>query len=130
MGRRVKKRASRKRPFIPVRDELRRKHVNRAMKADHNNSALTAIRLNCLECMGGTQQLVISCDTYGCFLWPYRARGVDVSERPAGSVPSIAEYEEMLEAYWRARGTTRKEAADAMRRNVHAVGGDDAVDDD
>ena len=62
-----------RRKVVSVRDELRDKFPGRASKADYGRSAISALRLNCAECMGGNVSLVRTCDCYDCFLWPYRA---------------------------------------------------------
>lgn len=96
---------------LSVRDELREKYPGICQKADYGRSPTTAIRLNCIECMGGNRQLPATCENYDCFLWPYRTRKVDMDERPEGKVPSLDDYAERLAEWWRARGLDPDETA-------------------
>lgn len=53
-----------------LRDELRQRKPMMAERAQTSRSA--AIRLFCLECMGGNAASVRECTQKTCFLWPYR----------------------------------------------------------
>ena len=55
------------------RDELRRKLPRATLRADSGTSALAAIKLHCLECVGeNSHREVEECPSHGCFLYPYR----------------------------------------------------------
>jgi len=56
-----------------LRDELRIKYPGKARDARRQRGE--AIRLYCIECVGGSQHLVRGCETKDCFLWPFRAPG-------------------------------------------------------
>jgi hypothetical protein len=43
-----------------------------AMVAKAKSSRLVAVRLFCVECMGGSRNDAKGCETTGCFLWPHR----------------------------------------------------------
>lgn len=61
-----------------LREQLRRQKPGLAQKATRQRGA--AIRLFCLECMGGNAAEVRRCDSIRCFLHPYRmGRREDVS---------------------------------------------------
>lgn len=51
--------------------EIREKRPSLASRADRGSRA-AAIRLFCLECMGGSAHMVRDCDTRECPLWSYR----------------------------------------------------------
>ena len=53
-----------------VGNELRKRKPKMAERAKTMRSA--AIRLFCLECMGGNAAEVRRCTAIACFLWPYR----------------------------------------------------------
>jgi len=52
------------------RDEVREKYPALAKRAQVGPKA--AIRLFCIECMGGSKADAKACETRGCFLWPHR----------------------------------------------------------
>jgi len=62
-------------------DELRAKYPGMARLADTGHRQ-KAIRLFCLECMGGSAAEVGRCESHACPLWPYRL-GRGVKRRPA-----------------------------------------------
>lgn len=53
-----------------IRDELARKLPKAFERA--KTSPKTAIRLFCVECMGGSTREAKACETRTCFLWPHR----------------------------------------------------------
>ena len=53
-----------------LRDEIRTKFPNAAAAAA-TASRRQAIRLFCIECMGGSSKDARECETRDCFLWPY-----------------------------------------------------------
>lgn len=69
-----------------LRDDLREKYIGLSRKADHESSRSSAIRLFCLECMGGSLADVKDCQTQACFLWPYRNNSCETVRYP-GIVP-------------------------------------------
>ena len=60
------------------RDEIRAKYPVLASRAERGPKA--AIRLFCIECMGGSKADAKACATTGCFLWPHRGAGWTTSE--------------------------------------------------
>lgn len=52
------------------RDEIRAKLPKLAERA--KNGPKAAIRLFCVECMGGSKGDAKRCETRDCFLWPHR----------------------------------------------------------
>lgn len=116
-----------------VRDELREKFPGLCQKADYGRSPMSAIRLNCTECNGGNSRLAADCETYDCFLWPYRHRKADIDARPDGYVPSLDEYAARLAEWWRARGMDPEEKAAQLIASTHGartLDDDDDVDVD
>ena len=63
-------------------EELRQKHPVMARQAA-NGSRRAAIRLFCLDCMGGSAAEVARCASKGCPLWPHR-KGRGTARRPPG----------------------------------------------
>lgn len=51
-----------------LRDEIRARFPGLAVRA--NQQRLAAIKLHCVECMGGSIRDARSCETRECFLWP------------------------------------------------------------
>lgn len=76
-------------------DDIRAKKPGKAKKADHGNSRAAAIDLKCEDCCGGSYHEAKRCEVYKCFLWPYGPAG-RARIRPAGLVPTEAEYDAML----------------------------------
>lgn len=66
---------------MSFRDEIRKTMPKLAARAERG--AKPAIRLFCIECMGGNKRDAKHCQTRDCFLWPHRGAGW--SEKP-GSV--------------------------------------------
>ena len=71
---------------MTLRDDLREKYIGLSRKADHEASRSSAVRLFCLECMGGSLAEVKDCQTQACFLWPYRNNSCN-TQRDPGIVP-------------------------------------------
>jgi hypothetical protein len=61
-------------------EEIKRKYPGLAARAAH--STLPAVRLFCLDCMGGSRDEVAACTAPDCFLFPFR-----LGRRPKGSPP-------------------------------------------
>lgn len=57
-------------PGASFRDEVRSKYPALAERARTGPKA--AIRLFCIECMGGSRSEARTCQTRDCFLWPHR----------------------------------------------------------
>jgi len=65
-------------------EEIREKHPVMARQAA-SGSRRAAIRLFCLDCMGGSPAEVERCGSFECPLWPYRrGRGVERQAPRAG----------------------------------------------
>jgi len=114
---------------LTVRNELRERLPGRCSKADYGRSAVSALRLNCVECMGGNSQMVHTCETYDCFLWPYRVNKVNLDERPEDAVPSMEEYEGRLDEWWKSRGLDRDVAITRLAEARESRGSGDADPD-
>lgn len=56
---------------IPLIEELRAKRPQLAARAAAGNT-LASIRLNCLECSGGSALETAACVSERCSLWPFR----------------------------------------------------------
>ncbi|RPJ39801.1 MAG: hypothetical protein EHM35_01455 [Planctomycetaceae bacterium] len=52
------------------RDEIRAKYPALAARAERGPKA--AIRMFCIECMGGQKADAKACRVEACFLWPHR----------------------------------------------------------
>ena len=48
----------------------------------------TAIRLFCIECMGGSTKDAVTCEASTCFLWPHRGSAWDKSAVAQGARPA------------------------------------------
>ena len=57
---------------MTFRDELRAKLPKTTAAAANGTSRKSAIKLFCLECIGGRLQDVRDCTDHGCALYPYR----------------------------------------------------------
>lgn len=76
-------------------NEIRRKNPKLALKADYGRSAISAIKLFCLECVGDSLKDVKECTVVACPLWQYRpGAGKDFSCRE-GIIPAQAELEKL-----------------------------------
>jgi hypothetical protein len=62
------------------RDEIREKLPKMAERA--SRSRLAAVRLFCIECMGGSARQARACETTDCFLWPVRGASWSRKEQP------------------------------------------------
>jgi len=80
-----------------IASSIRAKKPAKAKKADHNGSLRAAIDLSCEECCGGSLSEVSRCTRYECFFWVVRP-GDGPTQRPAGVVPTEAEYDAAIEA--------------------------------
>lgn len=49
-----------------------REEVAKERRRKAGNSPLKAIRLNCLECSGGSYKEVENCKVIDCYLYPFR----------------------------------------------------------
>lgn len=108
-------------------DDIRRRHPRKARKADAGRSALTALRLFCLECQSDSAAGVRSCPCDYCFLWPYRTRSADIATRRPESVPTEEEYDQLEAAQ------PRREMPKAARQALEAYRasqGDEKTDND
>lgn len=56
--------------------------------ARYPKSKATAIKLFCIECMGGSARDAIACTTSRCFLWPHRGTGWNNSAVAQGARPA------------------------------------------
>jgi hypothetical protein len=59
------------------RDELREKLPRTSEAAASGKSRASAIKLHCIECMGGSVRDVYACNDRGCALYLYRPRRRD-----------------------------------------------------
>ena len=55
---------------MTFREEVEKKYP--AMVAKAASSRLVALRLFCVECMGGSRTEAKACQKRDCFLWPHR----------------------------------------------------------
>lgn len=78
-----------------VRDEIIARYPG--LSSRRNRSPLAAIRLNCVECMGGDRGEAANCQERGCFLWPFglAARRLRLAARPP-SDPVVCGLESVL----------------------------------
>ena len=53
-----------------IKDELKAKYPGLTARAE--TQRLAAIRLFCIECMGGSGRDAKACAQKDCFLWPHR----------------------------------------------------------
>lgn len=109
-------------PTGMYRDELRQKHPATALKADHEASHASRIKMFCRECMQQTS--AADCPDNGCFLFPSRpgADHTDANVRTADSVPSVEQYAEWI----RAKDPDGSKAAAARERfAAHRAKGED-----
>jgi hypothetical protein len=83
-------------------NELRERYPGIGRKADYENSRAAAIKLFCLQCMGGSRQAVAGCEAYSCPLFTFRSYGDP--ERPARAVPSLEWYEGQVSEEQREKG--------------------------
>lgn len=63
---------------MSFRDELKAKHPKTYERAAAGSRA-SAIKLMCLECVGGVRADIYSCTDCGCPLYPFRPRKIDSS---------------------------------------------------
>lgn len=82
--------------------ELRRKYPGLAKRADAG-SALAAVRLHCIECMGGVRSEVEICTAPECPLYPYR-RGQSPRKRQMSEEQRAAAAERFAAARARREG--------------------------
>lgn len=80
-------------------DEIRQKYPGLARKSDGGNTR-AAIRLFCMECMGGQRTMVNNCPTVHCSLWRWRM-GTGTEERPEGTYPPLPEKRNIPGAFGR-----------------------------
>lgn len=65
----------------PFRDELRAKYP-RAAESAARGSCRAAVKLQCLECVGGTRQDVRDCSDRGCPLYVVRPYRTEAEQPP------------------------------------------------
>lgn len=107
-------------------DELRLSRPKLGLKADYKGSAKSAIRLACLECMGGSRRDVAGCATQECALWPFRF-GSGNEKRTRVCIPTQEWYESTLSESADGKGLHLKQ----WRENQKAIGEeDDELDSD
>jgi len=61
-----------------LRKEIKEKHGRLAQSATRS----AAIKLFCIECMGGSRKDAANCETQDCFLWKFRP-GQSMPQTPA-----------------------------------------------
>jgi hypothetical protein len=98
-------------PQDSLRAELRRKFPGAAKAAKRSPSP--AIRLFCIECMGGSKLEAEACESRDCFLWLHGARAQHERE-PVEATPA--------QAAARARLAQAGAARFSAKRNVEHVG--------
>lgn len=74
-------------PYVPLIFEIRHKYSGQARRAD-TGSPRAAIRLGCLECMGGSRAKVTNCKSFKCTYWELR-HGRGREKRPEGTYPDL-----------------------------------------
>ena len=82
---------------MSLQDLIRICEPGKSKAADHEGSRSAAIHEYCKVCSGGSPKQAAECETYSCFLWPFRP-GNGPKVRPPGQVPTVAEYARLLEA--------------------------------
>lgn len=101
---------------MELHEEIRRAFPKDALRADFGRGFKSAIKLNCLNCMGSksARKRITECPIYHCAFWRFRPYGN--TERPQVVIPK-----EELEALAEARVTEAQRAAGqalAARRQV------------
>lgn len=73
---------------MSVRDEMREKLP--ASVAKYRSSRLVAIRLFCVECMGGSTRDAATCADRSCWIWPHgpAARKERMASKAPGEQPA------------------------------------------
>lgn len=75
---------------------LRQKYLRLGYAMDYKKSRVAAIRMKCLDCVGGIPVDVSRCPRKKCPLWPHRTGRLTKRKRKMIDIPTKAEYENMI----------------------------------